>query len=260
MLETEKQRIENRQADLVVKANQGEQEFILHIEIQNNNQNIMPVRMLRYFTDITLGWPDFNIIQYLIYIGKAPLTMESGIKLSNLNYQYHIINMHQIDCSVFLSQNKPEAVVLAILCDFQSQDKHEFVRTILNRIQQLTQNNENQYRDCLLMLEVLSENRDLTGILKEEEEMLSAIKLEDLASYEIGIEKGIEKGMVQGIEKGIEKGTRDGSEKMLMHLLKAKFGSSSHAYEEKIQNADNEQLLKWSEQILTVSDINKLFQ
>ncbi|HED35966.1 MAG TPA: hypothetical protein ENJ08_17355 [Gammaproteobacteria bacterium] len=63
------------------------------------------------------------------------------------------------------------------------------MRQILNRIQQLTQNNESQYRDCLLMLEVLSENRDLTHILKEEEEMLSAIKLEDLASYEIELRK-----------------------------------------------------------------------
>lgn len=89
----------------------------------------------------------------------------------------------------FLRQNQPEAVVLAILCDFKSQDKHLIVRQILNRIQQLTQNNESQYRDCLLMLEVLSENRDLTHILKEEEEMLSAIKLEDLASYEIELRK-----------------------------------------------------------------------
>ncbi len=126
------------------------------------------------------------------------------------------------------------------------------MRQILNRIQQLTQNNESQYRDCLLMLEVLSENRDLTHILKEEEEMLSAIKLEDLASYEIGIEKGI--------EKGIKKGTREGSAMILMHLLKAKFGTIPDAYKEKIQQADNKQLLQWSEQVLTVSDIHSLFQ
>ena len=199
LLETEKQRVENRQADLVVKARQGEQDFILHIEIQNDNQRIMPMRMLRYFTDISLAWPDLKVVQYLIYIGQAPLTMASGIELSKLSYQYGIIDMHQIDCSVFLNQNKPEAVVLAILCDFKSRNKHLVVRQILNRIQQLTQNNESQYRDCLLMLEVLSENRDLTAILKEEENMLSAIKLEDLASYKIGVEKGIEKNQVEMI-------------------------------------------------------------
>jgi len=247
LLETEKQRVENRQADLVVKASQGEKEFILHIEIQNDNQTKMPVRMLRYYTDILLSWPNFKTIQYLIYIGKQPLIMASEIEHEKLSYQYNVIDMHQIDCSVFLKQDKPEAVVLAILCDFQDKDRHAVVREILNRIQQLTSHNENQYRDCMLMLEVLSENRDLAGILKEEESMLSAIKLEDLPSYEIGI------------EKGIEKGARDGAATMLIHLIKAKFGTISNKHEEQIDLADNDQLLKWSDQILTLSDIDDLF-
>ena len=123
--------------------------------------------------------------------------MASGIDRKNHYYQYQTIDMHQEYCSVFLAQDKPEAVVLAILCDFQKQDKRRIIRKILNRVQQLTCNNMAQYRDCILMLEVLSENRDLSALIKEEESMLSAIKLEDLPSYEIGIEKGME----QGIEK-----------------------------------------------------------
>ena len=53
ILETEQQRVEDRRADLVVKATQKDRTFILHIEIQNDNQNIMPLRMLRYYTDKT---------------------------------------------------------------------------------------------------------------------------------------------------------------------------------------------------------------
>ncbi len=48
ILETEKQRVEERRADLVVKATQKNNEFILHIEVQNDNQSKMPIRMLRY--------------------------------------------------------------------------------------------------------------------------------------------------------------------------------------------------------------------
>ncbi len=48
ILETEKQRVEERRADLVVKATQKQNEFILHIEVQNDNQSKMPIRMLRY--------------------------------------------------------------------------------------------------------------------------------------------------------------------------------------------------------------------
>ena len=107
--------------------------------------------------------------------------------------------MHQVDCSVFLTQDNPEAVVLAILCDFQKQDKRQIIREILNRVQQLTCNNEAQYRDCILMLEILSENRDLSALIKEEESMLSAVKLEDLPSYEIGVERGIEKNQIETV-------------------------------------------------------------
>ena len=256
LLETETQRIEDRQADLVVKASQGNKDFILHIEIQNDNQSKMPIRMLRYFTDIALSWPGYQVVQYLIYIGKQPLTMSSGIERENHSYQYNIVDMHQIDCSVFLHQDNPEAVVLAILCDFQEQDKRQIVREILNRIQQLTNDNEAQYRDCLLMLEILSKNRDLSDIIKEEERMLSTIKLEDLPSYEIGIEKGLEKGLEEGLEKGIKTGIAD----ILLHQLISKFGSVSDENKNQIESADNELLLKWSDQILTASSIEEVFQ
>ena len=50
-LDKESQRIESRRADVVVKVNN---EFILHMEIQNSNDKTMPIRMLRYFGDIRL--------------------------------------------------------------------------------------------------------------------------------------------------------------------------------------------------------------
>ena len=144
--------------------------------------------------------------------------MPEGIDRQGHHYRYQIIDMHQIDCSVFLTQDKPEALILAILCDFKHKNKRQVIREILTRLQQLTRNNETQYRDCLLMLEVLSENRNLSHEIKEEERMLSAIKLEDLPSYEIGIERGFERG----IERGIEKGFEDGVEKnQIQTVLKA---------------------------------------
>jgi hypothetical protein len=57
LLETEQQRIELRRADLVARVRQrhSEESFILHLEIQNDNDAAMPLRMLRYFTDIQLA-------------------------------------------------------------------------------------------------------------------------------------------------------------------------------------------------------------
>ena len=60
LLATEQQRIELRQTDLVarVKRRQNGEAFILHVEIQNDNDPRMPLRMMRYYTDIQLAWPE----------------------------------------------------------------------------------------------------------------------------------------------------------------------------------------------------------
>jgi len=53
LLETQNQWIEDRRADLIarMRATDGA-EFLLHIEIANKNAADMPLRMLRYYTDI----------------------------------------------------------------------------------------------------------------------------------------------------------------------------------------------------------------
>jgi flagellar biosynthesis/type III secretory pathway protein FliH len=70
------------------------------------------------------------------------------------------------------------------------------------------------------MLEVLSENRDLTHAVKEAEKMFSDIDITRLPSYEIGLESGLEQGMEQGIEKGLEKGISQGEKKSQIVVAK----------------------------------------
>jgi len=48
-LDKEFQRVEDRRADVVACV---DDKYILHIEIQNNNDKNMPARMLRYLLDI----------------------------------------------------------------------------------------------------------------------------------------------------------------------------------------------------------------
>ncbi|NOQ35799.1 MAG: hypothetical protein GQ569_07875, partial [Methylococcaceae bacterium] len=62
LLSTEQQRVEDRRADLVVKLKDRENKaFILHIEIQSSNDYTMPLRMMRYYTDIAFNYPKLPI-------------------------------------------------------------------------------------------------------------------------------------------------------------------------------------------------------
>ena len=226
LLQTEQQRIEDRRADLVARAidQASGQQFILHIEIQNDNQKLMPLRMLRYYTDIRLSYPDHELRQFLIYIGKPALNMAAGIDEPNHQYRYRLIDMHNIDCEDLLQQHNPDALVLAILCDFKGNPPQQVVNYILTRLRQLTGEDEQEFRQYLDMLEVLSDNRDLRPHIKEAETMLTQIDITRMPSYEIGLEKGLEQGIEKGIEKGRKEGTKLGAAAERLRLARELLG------------------------------------
>ena len=84
LLQTEQQRVESRRADMVarMKKRQTGEKLILHVEIQNANDNTMPVRMLRYLSDILLQYPEEMVYQYVVYIGKRPVSMPNQLVLN----------------------------------------------------------------------------------------------------------------------------------------------------------------------------------
>ena len=214
-IDKELQRVEKREADIVARCKLENKASLLHIEIQNGNDKIMPNRMLRYYTDIKLLYPNLPIYQYLIYIGKPKLSMRDKIEEDNINYKYNIIDMHQIDCQKFLKMDNPDALVLSILCDFKGRDEIEIITYIIKRLEKLTQKDEHKLGKYMLILETLSTNRDLKEKIKEAEEMLRDIKYEDLPSYEIGYNNAIIREKDSWVSQGLSKGIFETAIKMI---------------------------------------------
>lgn len=64
-----------------------------------------------------------------------------------------------------------------------------------------------------------------------------------------------------GIEKGIEQGIKQGEAAMLLRLLERKFGREvAEVHRDRIEQADAETLLTWSERILTSERAEQIFQ
>lgn len=203
LLDTEKQRVEDRRADLMARVtDMTGQVFILHIEIQNHNDPLMPQRMLRYLADVLLAYPGLPIRQYLVYIGKEGLRMAGGLDSAQLSYHYEVIDMRRIDCQALLRQDSPDAWVLAVLADFKTCPAREIVHDILARLVHRFNQEPPRLREYVGMLEVLATNRDLNIDIDEELEMLT-IDFEKLPTYRMGMKKGIEKGIEKGREEGI---------------------------------------------------------
>ena len=99
--------------------------------------------------------------------------------------------------------DNPDALVLSILCDFKGRKDKDVITYILKRLQELTLNDNHKLGKYMLILDTLSTNRDLQNILKEVEDMLRDIKMEELPSYQIVLERGVQRGVSQGISQGI---------------------------------------------------------
>ena len=189
LLEQEFDVVEKRESDILFKSADN----IIHIEMQNSNNKNMPIRMLRYYSDILLKYKEYNIFQYVIYTGKSRCNVEDKIVRDKCDFNYTLIDMAKMDCEEFLNSDNPASVALSILCDFNGRDSKKMVKAIVQKLIYLTKNDSYKEDRYFKMLEILSTNRDLEKIVKEEEKIYK-VDIERLPSFMIGEEKGIEKG------------------------------------------------------------------
>ena len=68
-----------------------------------------------------------------------------------------------------------------------------------------------------------------------------------------------EEGLKQGIEQGMQQGMQQGTRQVLIRQLSKKFGSLSPDLEFRLQQASEEELLEWSERILTADSLADIF-
>ena len=191
LLSSEQPRVEERRADLVARVKNREgKSYILHVELQNDNQKNMPLRMMRYYTDLALEHEDEEIEQHLLYIGKSPLAMADQVQARKWRYCYNIMDMRRLDGEDFLRSENPDALVLAILCDMGERKPDAVVTHIVSELRRLHGSKIDSLNDSLLKLETLAENRNLQNLVKEKYKMI--VNIERLASYQEGVERGQE--------------------------------------------------------------------
>ena len=75
---------------------------------------------------------------------------------------------------------------------------------------------------------------------------------------EKGREEGMQKGMQQGMQQGIQQGMQRGEARILTAQLRLRFGELPAAVAQRIEAADAETLLRWSECVLTAKTLDEI--
>ena len=77
---------------------------------------------------------------------------------------------------------------------------------------------------------------------------------------EEGRKKGLKEGLKEGFKEGRQEGVRTGGSRVLMHQMTLKFGELSDEVRQKIESADEETLLRWSERLLDAKTVEDVFE
>jgi predicted transposase YdaD len=78
--------------------------------------------------------------------------------------------------------------------------------------------------------------------------------------YVTSVERiGLRRGRKEGLQEGRKEGRQEGEATVLLRLIELKFGSPDAASRNRVESADAETLLRWSERILTAGSLEELF-
>ena len=246
-IETKLQITNEREADFIIRVElEDGSKSLLHIEFQATNFTQMVYRELWYWVYIVrvLG---IAPIQYVFYIGNEPLTMKDSISTETITYRYNLIDMRDVDCDTFLHSDKPEEVIISILCNYQKKGVKIFIREILQRIKELVPE-ETLRGKYIRQVEVLSQLRDLQGeVCKEAEDMALVYDLE----RDVRFRQGREQGLLVGEQRGEQRGERKG---IIEGMLEIKFGSAGVALMDMVGVVDSADKLEALKNLIRKAD------
>jgi predicted transposase YdaD len=182
--------IKYRQPDLLLELPDG---TIFHLEFQSSYDATMLLRMLEY-QFLIYQQHGKEAKQLLLYVGDESAEFKQEINLAHLKYSYGVKDIKEIDCLSLLESNKPEDIVLAILC--KTEEPQRTIRRILEKLSVLP---EKTRKDNILKLLNLSHLRKLDFLINEEvKKMPITMDIQESFLFKQGEAKGHTTGRTEG--------------------------------------------------------------
>ncbi|SHF55421.1 Putative transposase, YhgA-like [Caldanaerobius fijiensis DSM 17918] len=240
-------RVERRDSDMIFKCDTDTGEIAVHIEFQAENDKMMPCRMLRYALEI-MEKHKLKPYQVVLYIGKDKAKMDNGIDYAvgdnKLDYRYRIIDIGEFRFSDIAETNYFDLYSLLPIVDRRKRVEagEKYLKMCVDLIKDAPVDVDEK-RTILFRAELLSGIAYSKEVIKRIfEEVERVIKLEELSSYKMIMEKG--------------------KAEMVLKLLNKKFKELPKKYEELIKSADNEVLERITDDIFDIEkpeDLEKYF-
>ena len=243
-LNVELPRLQNPRADLLGQTPDGN---LVHLELQSGNEPAMPLRMAEYCLSI---FRLFGKIprQIVLYVGEAPLRMESEIRDTDMLYRHRMIDIRDLDGDRLLESEETGDNVIAILARLR--DHKAAVRKIVGKIAELPGAEREAAFGQLMILAGL---RRLAATVREEIQRMP-IFIDIMENTVIG------PAYKKGLEEGREVGWQEGELKILRRQIEKRFGAIPKWAEERMAARSAAELEELSVRIFDSASIEELLQ
>ncbi len=115
--------------DFLAIIESAEGKFIVQIEFQVQNDMTIPERMFLTFSLLNMKYR-LPVEQFVLWIGKGkckiPSYFQSSSFFTKVHHEFKIIDMKLIPYQIFLKTNKPQIILLSILC--KTNDKNTLAK------------------------------------------------------------------------------------------------------------------------------------
>jgi len=245
-LDVELPKVQNLRLDLLGEAVDG---GLIHLELQSSNDPAMPFRMIEYSLGVRRLFGRFPR-QILLYVGEAPMRMESELRGKHLAFQYRLIDIRTLNGDRLLESEDVGDNVIAILA--QLRDHEEAVRKIVERIAGMA---AAEGETALAQLTILAGLRHLARTVEQETRKMP-IDL-DIREHETLGPMFIEAEQ-KGLQKGLQEGRLEGELTVLRRLLEKRFGALPRWAGDKLAALPAATLEDLSERVLDAKNIEEL--
>jgi predicted transposase YdaD len=247
-LDVELPKVQNTRVDLLGETAGSR---LIHLELQSGNDVTMPLRMAEYCLGIFRLYGKFPH-QVLLYVGEAPLRMESELQGPGIRFHYRAIDIRELDGERLLESDGIGDNVIAILARLR--DHKDAVRRIIEKIVGL---GAVERETALGQLFILAGLRQLETIVEQEARKMP-ILIDIMENKVLGREfkKGLEKGRQEGLQEGLE----EGELKALRRLIEKRFGGVPGWAEERLAGRSSSELEELIVRVLDAASIEDLFK
>jgi hypothetical protein len=207
------QQTNERKPDVLKKVtDQNNRTYILHVEIQAQNEKDMVYRMVEYRVMLQRKYR-LPVKQYVLYVGGGRITMLTSIDEEDLKFRYSIISPKEVNYKNFLKSKWPEEKILAVLGDFGEATPVKVVQDIIDAVED-TADGELAKDKYYTQLRVLLQLRNLD------------IKLDDMLPanfFKIERDPWYISGKADGEAKGLAKGEKKNKKETALEMKKRGF-------------------------------------